>query len=160
MNLAPPFISHIVEPQSQMIAGSIIQVLPDSEIDFGGGHRRMAQSQLNLFQRSMAFMSQLGEGPAQIVGCCGKPDLLRITSDNPIDVLWCQRRPRNPARPIERTENAPAVQPSRTVPYVYGYLCPTWYRDGSKPAVLPQQVCDYPSAFPLLDMKKSEATRF
>ena len=56
-----------LQPQAQAIAGRVCQILGDSQVPLGGLDTCMAQAELDLFQRGMAGMRQLGERAAQIM---------------------------------------------------------------------------------------------
>ena len=56
-----------LQPDAQMVAGRVDQVLGNSQISFGRLNRSMAKAQPDLFEGSMAGMRQLGERAAQIV---------------------------------------------------------------------------------------------
>ena len=58
---------HCLQSQSEVIAGRVHQVLLEAEVAFGGLHRSVAERKLDLLKRGVAFVRELGEGPAEVV---------------------------------------------------------------------------------------------
>ena len=55
------------QPQAQAVTRRVYQILGHSQVAFGGLDTGMAQAELDLFQRSMSSVRQLGESSSQIV---------------------------------------------------------------------------------------------
>ena len=68
LNASSTSIGIILQVEPKVITRSIGEVLPDAEVTLGCGDRRMAQGELNLFQRSVSFVGQLRERAPQIMG--------------------------------------------------------------------------------------------
>jgi hypothetical protein len=51
-----------------MITGSVGEVLGDAQVAFRGLNGGMSERELDLFQGHAAFVRQLGEGAADVVG--------------------------------------------------------------------------------------------
>ncbi|HET9403155.1 MAG TPA: hypothetical protein VFO57_01075 [Burkholderiales bacterium] len=52
---------------AQPVAGSVDEVLIDTEVALGGFERRMAERELDLVDGGLAAVGQFGEGAAEVV---------------------------------------------------------------------------------------------
>ena len=54
--------------QAEAVAGSVGKILPDAQVAFGGLDGGVAERELDLLEGGVAFVGELGEGTAQVIG--------------------------------------------------------------------------------------------
>ena len=71
----------------QVIAGRVGQVLPHTEIPFGGLDRLVAKGQLDLPDRNLSLVDELRKGATDVVGREFEPESPRSVGDDEVDGL-------------------------------------------------------------------------
>src|ERR1035441_10428729 len=93
-----------------MIARRVPKVLPNSEVKFGGHDRGVAQGQLNLFQRRMALVSEMGIRATRVMGRDENSSLIGVRLQDIEDGLLGQPVRANPAPFVEAPKYATSPQ--------------------------------------------------
>src|SRR5207302_483069 len=143
-----------------MIAWGVSEVLPDSEIPFGGLNRCVTEADLDLLEWRSPFVRQLRKRPPEIVRANAGADVLLVSFHYFVNRLRAHSLPRDPIAFVDPAEHCACVESGRREPFIERGFGPPRHGYGTNAVAFAGQVDDAPTALPLLDALDLQARQF
>ncbi len=133
-----------------------MEILPHAQIPFRRHDRGMPERQLDLLERGVTFVGQLGEGAPQIMRAARNADVTAILDHKLKNGLGAQTVVGNAATFVDGSSDTSGGDTGSARPRIDGHFRPTGHGDGTDAAVLTPQIDDDPPPFPLLNVFEVE----